>query len=525
MNLSPSLQYLLFLVSCGRCFQPQESPDVTLGLEGEGEVEPQLLKFTHGQDVINSVCSIYSSVVIDQQNNLYSHHAEGLPTELLGQLQQKDTAVAKDLMSSILPAAINLPLTEGYKSNLTTSKQIATLEEASREHFGGTYGDVGGAYIKFLCMTVGKWKEVHSSMDKAGCEYRVLSRNIIKNIIRHGIYEDDSAEFTMSYTGEYHAQSFEKRMSQKYPPKMYAFAKAGNVEIVEIKIAATAPFDCVGSLNVEAFVAALYQQATINSFEAGGDFNGYTMQSKEGESFNSVIGGHRPFFLDTSGQGLCDFFRRVYNRHGNEPVDEYVDPYYGHITLRKFVNDKTEVIRDYNKLSADDPILIMHAAKGFGHIVGTRNVELGRGWFNKERIEEMMEKKLRSHLARLEDMKLEGSTTSPHYSFVDKKVVPSQGGMHDDLYAFFQNIRNGDDKKKTAFVSYRSDQKEFFKRNGYGHLVDKKEYVVVMKKITQNHISNRANALNRSGSSSAGPPKRRGPVDPDKIEYTKVMKR
>ena len=42
MNLSPSLQYLLFLVSCGRCFQPQESPDVTLGLEGEGEVEPQL---------------------------------------------------------------------------------------------------------------------------------------------------------------------------------------------------------------------------------------------------------------------------------------------------------------------------------------------------------------------------------------------------------------------------------------------------------------------------------------------------
>ena len=136
-----------------------------------------------------------------------------------------------------------------------------------------------------------------------------------------------------------------------------------------------------------------------------------------------------------------------------------------------------------------------------------------------------MKKKLRSHLARLEDMKLEGSTTSPHYSFVDEKVVPSQGGMHDDLYAYFQNIRNEDDKKKTAaFATYRSDQKVFFERNGYGHLVDKKEYDVVMKKITQNHISNRANALNRSGSSSAGPPKRRGPVDPDKIVYTKVMK-
>lgn len=499
MNLVASLQYLLFLVSCGRCYQPQPSPpDATFGLEGDADDEPLF----------------FSGVVIDQQNNIYSHHAEGLSTELLGQLQQKDTAVAEDLMSSILPAAINLPLTEGYKSNLTTSKQIATLAEESKEHFGGTYGDIGGAYIKFLCMTVGKWKEVHSSMDKAGCEYRVLSRNIIKNIIRHGIYEDDSAEFTMSYTGEYHAQSFEKRMNQKYPPKMYAFAKAGNVEIVEIKIAATAPFDRDGSLNVEAFVAALYQQATINSFGAGGDTDGYTMQSKEGESFNSVIGGHRPLILDMSGNALNVFFRRVYNKHGHVRVADYKDDFYDVRALRSFVENHDGVIRDYNKLSADQPILIMHAAKGFGHIVGTRNVELGRGLFNEERIEEMREKKQKCYLARLEDMKLEGLTSSRRYSFVDGKVIPKDiSSICKDLYLYFREIRksNDDDEEKTAaFATYRSDQKAFFELNGYGYLVNQKEYDVVMKKITQNHLSNRAGGATPVANAGA-PPRRAAP--------------
>jgi len=242
-------------------------------------------KFTHASPVVSKVCNIFSRISIDKQNNIYGHHAEGLKIAELELLQQKDTNTTTDFMSFVLPEAIDLPLTKGHKSNLITSNQIRVLADASEARFSGTLDSIAGAYIKFLCMPVRGWKTACKSMDNVGCEYRVLARNIIKNITRHGIHENDGAEFTLMYIGEFHAQSFEKRMSQKYPPKMYVFAKAGNGVVVEIKVADIEPFDRDRSLGTEAFVAALFQQATIISFEAGGDTGGYIMQTKKGESF------------------------------------------------------------------------------------------------------------------------------------------------------------------------------------------------------------------------------------------------
>lgn len=367
-------------------------------------------RFKHDNSVIAKVTRIFQSITQEEADNSQSNHILGMIDRL--PLDDINKDIVGDILEWFPPHEIIPIVLEGFDVCTRTANDIAQLVARSKVVHVSTIDTEGTTYEKDVTAKVSTWKSVNLTMQANTANYLVDSVEMVSMAVKKindlGLGDDDY--YTGSYIGESSTQTTAGRDEQEYPDILYEVARALDVPVQVRKVSDVIPFNVIQSLFQEAFHATLLQQATTLSRRGNNNRGGECrLLLWSGEGFNSVRTGERAQNeFSSGGYNLLDFFKRNYKCNGMVPVldakgnvcDEFKNAIFRvgadqrsnvisffksrENSIRRYIADddlrgktKKQVIKDQNV-----NLTIEYGFQYFGYIVGKKNYEDGRGFFN-----------------------------------------------------------------------------------------------------------------------------------------------
>jgi len=364
--------------------------------------------FKHDDSVIAKVTRIFQSITQEDAYKRRSNHILGMIDRL--PLNDINEDIIRKILEWFPPHEITPIVAEGFDVCTRTANDIAQLVAGSEEVHINTIDTEGTTYEKDVTAKVSTWKSVDVTMQANTANYLVDSVEMVSKAVKkiNDLGLGDGDWYTGSYIGEASTQTTAGRDEDRYPDSLYEVARALGVDVQVRKVSDVTPFNVRQSLFQEAFHATLLQQATTLTRQGNHRGGECRLLLWNGEGFNSVRAGERDHKeFSSGGYSLLDFFYRNYNRNGKISVIDIegnvcdgfenaicISPDQRSIVIGFFKDHESRIRRyivdDYLRGKTKKDVIknqnvdltIEYGFQYFGYIVGKKNYELGRGFFN-----------------------------------------------------------------------------------------------------------------------------------------------